>query len=135
LLDPNLNKTIVAWRKRGNTEFSETMKAIASQRDEEYHCVQKKGCQERDNTYQARSNADPEVQAKISRAMTGRKKTAEHNAKVAIRNKERSKPIHTPYGNFESRKAAVEHMNTIMGNASRKLDNWLKTKPTEFYYV
>lgn len=46
------------------------------------------------------------------------------------------KPIQTPYGQFNSKKAAAEHMSSIgIGNAGGKLSVWLKTNPKEYYYV
>lgn len=46
------------------------------------------------------------------------------------------KPIMTPYGQFESKKAVIEHMTNIgIVNAGGKLSVWLKTKPTEYYYI
>lgn len=46
------------------------------------------------------------------------------------------KTIQTPYGLFESKKAAVEAMSTAgIINANGKLSVWLKTNPSEYYYV
>ena len=153
LLDPNLNKTIVAWRKRGNTEFSKTMKGVASQRDEEYFRVQKKGCQERDNTYQAEANARPETQAKISKSLTGVPKSASHkqSLKATTTNKpgnpeweaahgaglaRRDRPFHTPYGTFPSLNAAARYVTEqgLLTNAVKKFEKWKKTDPANYYF-
>ena len=47
------------------------------------------------------------------------------------------KPIHAgEYGDFPSKKAAVEGMTAAgVGNAGGKLSTWLKTKPSEYYYI
>ena len=46
------------------------------------------------------------------------------------------KPIQTPYGRFESKKAAVEAMTQLgISNAAGKLSTWLKTKANEYYYI
>ena len=50
--------------------------------------------------------------------------------------KKKCKPIQTPLGRFESKGDAVKAM-TAAGevNAGGKLSVWLKTKPTEYYYI
>ena len=47
------------------------------------------------------------------------------------------KPIHAgEYGDFPSKKAAVEGMTKAkVVNAGGKLSVWLKTKPDEYYYI
>lgn len=46
------------------------------------------------------------------------------------------KPIQTPYGRFESKKAAVEAMTSLgIVNAAGKLSTYLKTKSTEYFYI
>lgn len=46
------------------------------------------------------------------------------------------KPIHTPYGDFASKQAAVEGMaKQGVVNAGGKLSVWLKTNPDEYYYI
>lgn len=59
---------------------------------------------------------------------------AEKNIEAA---KKRCKPIvSTEYGVFPGKKHLAEHMTSLgVGNAMGKLDNWLKTKPTELYYI
>ena len=115
---------------------SEKVKQIAAERGDEYYEKLHNGIANRDNTYQAESNARPEVQAKISASMTGKKKTDEHNAKVAAKNKERSKPIITPWGEFPSRKAAVvwAQENTTIVNIDKKIQAWVKKPDSGFYY-
>lgn len=46
-------------------------------------------------------------------------------------NKIRSKLIHTPLGNFNSKSAATAFYKVD----STTMGQWLKTKPTEFYYI
>ena len=115
---------------------SEKVKQIAAERGDEYYEKLHNGIANRDNTYQAESNARPEVQAKISASMTGKKKTDEHNAKVAAKNKERSKPSITPWGEFPSRKAAVvwAQENTTIVNIDKKIQAWVKKPDSGFYY-
>ena len=90
----------------------------------------------RNNTYQAEANARPEVRAKISASMKLKKKSAEHEAKVAAKNKERSKVIITPWGEFPSRKAAViwAQENTDIVNVDKKIQKWVKIPDSGFYY-
>jgi hypothetical protein len=136
--DATVNRSRTALTKRDNPAFSATMSEAAHKRNQQtvYQANYQAGIAARDNTYQARDNARPEKRAQISASMTGRTKSAEHQAKIAARNQERSKPIQTPHGEFPSRKAAVEHMLEIgIVNAGRKLDKWLKTRPTEYYYI
>jgi hypothetical protein len=50
--------------------------------------------------------------------------------------KKKCKPIQTPLGRFESKGDAVKAMTAAgEGNAGGKLSVWLKTKPTEYYYI
>jgi hypothetical protein len=136
LYTTNWNMVAHAQTKRDNPEFSQRMRKVAEARDAEYYLRQRAGCLQRDNTYQQECNQRPEVRAKISESMKQHEKTQEHKDKVAEQNRLRSKTIQTPFGIFGSRKLAVEYMlaNNI-GNASRKLDKWLKTKPAEYYYL
>jgi len=66
-------------------------------------------------------------------------KTREENGweeKNAVGAKKRRKPIQTPYGRFESKGDAVNAMTAAgITNAGGKLSVWLKTKPTEYYYI
>jgi hypothetical protein len=134
--EATIRRSISASDKRDNIVFKETMKQVAAERDEVYHEKRKQGLAQRDNSYQAECNARPEVRAKISSKLKGKEKSAEHEAKVAAKNRERSKPIQTPYGQFESRKAAAEHMTSIgIGNAGKKLDKFLKTDSTNYFYI
>ena len=136
--DATVNRSRSAFFKRDNPEFSETMSQVAIERnqDPEYVEAYQQGMATRDNSYQAVSNARPEVQAKIRASMTGKKKSNEHNAKVAAKNKERSKPIITPWGEFPSRKAAViwAQKNTNEINIDKKIQAWIKKPGSGFYY-
>jgi hypothetical protein len=50
--------------------------------------------------------------------------------------KKKCKPIQTPLGRFESKSDAVTALAAAgEGNAGGKLSVWLKTKPTEYYYI
>ena len=50
--------------------------------------------------------------------------------------KKKCKPIQTPLGRFESKGDAITAMAAAgEGNAGGKLSVWLKTKPTEYYYI
>jgi hypothetical protein len=115
---------------------SDKVKQIAAERDEEYYKKLQDGIANRDNTYQAECNARPEVQEKISKAMKGKQKSNEHLAKVAAKNKERSKIIITPWGQFDSRKSAVvwAKENTDIVNVDKKIQKWVKTPDSGFYY-
>jgi hypothetical protein len=113
------------------------VKQIAAERDKEYYEKLQEGIANRDNTYQAECNARPEVQEKISKSLKENyTKTDEHLAKVAAKNKERSKPIITPWGEFDSRKAAVIWAleNTDIVNVDKKIQKWVKTPNSGFYY-
>ena len=115
---------------------SDKVKQIAAERDEEYYKKLQDGIANRDNTYQAECNARPEVQEKISKAMKGKQKSNEHLAKVTAKNKERSKIIITPWGQFDSRKSAVvwAKENTDIVNVDKKIQKWVKTPDSGFYY-
>jgi len=116
---------------------SQTVKLIAAQRDEIYTKKLHQGIALRDNTYQAISNAKPEVQAKISATMSGLKKTAEHDAKVAAKNKERGRPCITPLGIFRSGALAGlaynEHRNST--NGKNAVNKALKTGKEGYRYI
>lgn len=57
-------------------------------------------------------------------------------AQTKIGNTNHCKPFQTPSGAFASKKLAIDWA-TEQGviNAYGKLGHWLKTKPTEFYYI
>jgi len=117
---------------------SNKVKQIAAERDGDYYKKLQEGIANRDNTYQAECNARPEVQEKISKSLKENyTKTDEHLAKVAAKNKERSKPIMTPWGEFESRKAAViwAQQNTDIVNVDKKIQKWVKTPGSGYYYI
>ena len=132
------NKIAHAQTKINNPEFSKTMTErfkIVKQTDH-YQQHYQEGMTKRNNTYQATSNSRPEVKEKISKSLKQYQKTDEHKARVAEQNRLRSKTIQTPYGIFASRKQAVEHLlNQGINNAGKKIDKWLKTNPTEYYYL
>jgi len=70
-----------------------------------------------------------------SAGMENRKNNGWHekNSKAGMK---RRKPIQTPYGRFESKQEAINGMTAAgEGNANGKLSAWLKTKPTEYYYI
>ena len=92
--------------------------------------------QYRVNSYQVKSNSRTEVRSKISASLTGKKKSDKHNAKVAAKNKERSKVIITTWGEFSSRKAAViwAKQNTDIINVDKKIQAWVKKPYSGFYY-
>lgn len=102
------------------TERQISSTIVANQRDEDYNKQLKAGISKRDNTYQAKCNAKPEVQAKISAKMTGKEKTAEHNAKVAAKNKERGIPCITPLGVFRTGALAGQAYNEQRGVTNGK---------------
>jgi hypothetical protein len=109
----------------------------------------------RDNTYQAQANAKSETKARISQAMKGRKKTTEHEAKVAASNRakpndpnwraalmaglaKRDRPFHAgPYGVFPSLTAAARHVmeQGLLTNAVKKFEKWKKTDPANYYFI
>lgn len=71
-----------------------------------------------------------------SKGMNKREENGWHEKNNAAAQK-RCKPIvSTEYGIFLGKKHLAEHMTSLgIGNVMGKLDNWLKTKPTEFYYI
>jgi hypothetical protein len=114
---------------------SDKVKQIAAERGDEYYEKLHAGIANRDNTYQAECNARPEVQAKISKSMKGKKKSKDHLSKVAAKNKERSKPITTPWGNYESRLIAIKAgKEQGISNPGGKIDKWVKIPNSGFYY-
>lgn len=129
----------LAESKKGNTKFSETMSKAAELRNTnpEYLANLKRGCSERDNSYQAISNSKPEVRAKISATLTGKEKTAEHHAKITAKNKERSKPCITPLGIFASGKEAGEAYNKSRNvtNGKNAILKALKSNKEGYRYI
>lgn len=128
-----------AQDKKNNPKFSSTMREVAQLRNQnkEYISALADGIANRENTYQAESNSRPEVQEKISKSLKENyTKTEEHLAKVAAKNKERSKPIITPWGEFPSRRSAViwAHENTNIVNVDKKIQAWVKKPDSGFYY-
>jgi hypothetical protein len=137
--DATVNRSRSAFFKKDNPEFGATMSEVAQIRNQnpEYQTNLKRGCQERDNTYQAISNAKPEVQAKISASLTGKEKTAEHNAKVATKNKERGIPCITPLGIFRTGALAGLAYNEHRGSTNGKnaVNKALKTGKEGYRYI
>jgi hypothetical protein len=138
--DATVARSRSALRKRNDPNFSATMSQVATERNEDATYVQNQlnGVRhKRDNTYQAECNARPDVQEKISKSLRENyTKTDEHLAKVTAKNKERSKIIITLWGEFESRKAAViwAKENTDIVNVDKKIQKWVKTPGSGFYY-
>lgn len=153
--DTSVNRARSALGKKNSLEFGKTMSVIAQERnlDSNYRKNLKQGCEQRDNNYQALSNARPEVQAKISAKMSKHVKTAEHEAKVAASNAakptdpnwkaalmsglaKRDRPFHTPYGVFASLNAAARYVteNNLLTNAVKKFEKWKLTDPTNYYF-
>lgn len=68
--------------------------------------------------------------------MTKREENGWHEKNLEAA-KRRCKPIvSVEYGVFIGKKHLIEHMTSVgVGNAMGKVDRWLKTKPTEFYYI
>ena len=151
-----ISATIDAFAKIDNPAFSKTMSKVATERnqDPEYLESLRNGIANRDNTYQAESNAKPEVKAKISKSLKGKAKTEEHkqalkstttnrygNADYESAHKaglaKRDKPFHAgEYGTFPSRADAARYAASQgLPNAIKKLEVWTKTKPTEYYFV
>ena len=67
--EAHINRSLANEWKKDNSEFSETMKQVASQRDEVYHEKRRQGLAKRDNSYQAIDNARTEKQAQISKSL------------------------------------------------------------------
>ena len=155
--DAKVNRSRSAFFKRDNPEFSETMKSVATERnqDPEYLENLRHGVKHnRDNSYQAESNSKPEVKAKISKALAGKPKTEEHKQalKATTTNKpgdlnweaahkaglaKRDKPFHAgDYGIFQSRSEAAKYATEQgLKNALKKFEAWSKSKPEEYYFI
>jgi hypothetical protein len=133
---------------------SDKVKQIAAERDEDYYCNLRNGIANRDNTYQAESNARQEVKEKISKALSGKPKTLEHkqSLKNTTTNKpgnlnwetahkaglaKRDNPFHAgEYGTFKSRSEAAKYATEQgLKNALKKFESWSKTKPDEYYFI
>jgi hypothetical protein len=152
--DATINRGKSALGKKNNPEYSATMRKVASQRGEEHNQAVGRGCREnRDNTYQAECNARPEVQAKISKSLTGVPKSQSHkqSLKATTTNKpgnpvweaahaaglaKRDRPFHTPYGVFPSLNAAARYVTEqgLLTNAVKKFEKWKKTDPANYYF-
>ena len=154
--DATVNRSRSAFFKKDDPTFSKTMSevAVARNQDPEYLENHRVGIAHRDNTYQAESNAKPEVKAKISKSLTGKAKSAEHKKalKATTTNKpgdekweaahktglaKRDKPFHAgEYGTFASLAEAARYAATKgMTNAYNRLSGLKKTRPTEYYFI
>jgi hypothetical protein len=155
--DATVNRSRSAFFKRDNHEFSETMSQVAIERnqDPEYVEAYQQGMATRDNSYQAVSNARPEVKAKISKALAGKPKTEEHkqalkstttnrygNADYETAHKaglaKRDKPFHAgKYGTFPSLAEAARQVeeNGLLKNANKKFSKWKQDNPVEYYFI
>jgi len=154
--DATVNRSRSAFFKKDDPAFSKTMSevAVARNQDPEYLESLRVGIAHRDNTYQAESNAKPEVKAKISKSLTGKAKSAEHKKalKATTTNKpgdekweaahkaglaKRDKPFHAgEYGTFASLAEAARYAATKgMTNAYNRLSGLKKTRPTEYYFI
>lgn len=134
---------------------SDKVKQIAAERDEDYYRNLRNGIANRDNTYQAESNARQEVKEKISKALKGKVKTEEHkqalkstttnrygNADYETAHKaglaKRDKPFHAgEYGTFPSVAEAARQVEEkgSLKNAYKKFSKWKNDKPDEYYFI
>lgn len=152
-----VNRSISASIKKNNAIFSDKMSEVAVVRnqDPEYLESLRVGIAHRDNTYQAESNAKPEVKAKISKSLTGKAKSAEHKKalKATTTNKpgdekwvaahkaglaKRDKPFHAgEYGIFASiaEAARVVESEGKLKNAYKKFSQWKKDGKDGYYFI
>ena len=151
-----VNRSVGSAFKKDNPIFRDTMKLVAEERGQEYLENLQYGIKHnRDNTYQAKTNARPEVQAKISNALTGKPKTEEHKQalKSTTTNRygdanyeavhkaglaKRDKPFHAgEYGTFPSIAEAARQVEEqdLLKNAYKKFSKWKKDKPDEYYFI
>jgi hypothetical protein len=154
--EARINRSKSASDKKGNKGFSNTMKGVAAERNQTAEYVEKYqvGMANRDNTYQAESNARPEVKEKISKALKDKPKTNEHKQalKSTTTNRygdanyeaahkaglaKRDKPFHAgEYGIFQSRSEAAKYaIKQGLKNALKKFEAWSKSKPQEYYFI
>jgi hypothetical protein len=152
--DATINRSRSALGKKNNPDFKATMRDVASKRGPEHNQAVGRGCREtRNNSYQAESNARPEVQARISKSMSQHVRTTEHNvnnAQANVRNAQdpawhaalmdglakRDRAFHTPYGVFPSLNAAARYVTEqgLLTNAVKKFEKWKKTDPANYYF-
>ena len=155
--EATINRTLANEWKREDSEFSKTMSKVATERNQDPGYLEKlrHGVKHnRDNSYQAESNANPEVKAKISKALSGKPKTEEHKQalKSTTTNRygdanyeavhkaglaKRDKPFHAgEYGIFQSRSEAAKYATGQgLKNALKKFEAWSKSKPEEYYFI
>ena len=80
--------------------------------------------------------SNPNWHPELMKGIEQRDKTPKFQEHLKKLKQNKYKPIHTPYGDFPSKKDAVESMGKAgIVNAIGKLREWLKTKPTEYYYL
>jgi hypothetical protein len=155
--DATVNRSRSAFFKKDDTTFSKTMSKVAIERNQDPKYLEslRTGIAHRDNTYQAESNAKPEVKAKISKSLKGKAKSAEHKKalKATTTNKpgdanweaahkaglaKRDKPFHAgEYGIFASIAEAARQVEEqgLLKNAYKKFSQWKKDNPKEYYLV
>ena len=77
--------------------------------------------------------ASIETRELMSKARTGKK----HSKESSLKKREAlGSPIKTPLGIFVSQSAAVEfYIEDGLTNARKKIQKWIKTDPTNYYYI
>jgi len=155
--DATVNRSRSAFFKKDDPTFSKTMREIAVARnlDPEYLESHRAGIANRDNTYQAKSNADPVVRKKISKSLSGKPKTEEHkqalkstttnrygNVNYEAAHKaglaRRDKPFHAgEYGTFPSIAEAARQVEGqgLLKNAYKKFSKWKKENKEGYYFI
>lgn len=155
--DATIARSRSALRKRGDAAFSQTMSKAATKRnqDPDYIANLNRGIAQRDNSYQAESNARPEVKAKIRKALAGKPKSEEHrqalkstttnrygDAKYEAAHKaglaKRDKPFHAgEYGVFTSIAEAARQVEAqgLLKNAYKKFSKWKKENKEGYYFL
>jgi hypothetical protein len=155
--DATVARSRSAQRKKGDPHFSATMGKIAAERNQDSAYIENhlNGVRHnRRNTYQAETNARPEVKDKISKALAGKSKTEKHrealrstttnrygdpNYEAAHRAglAKRDKPFHAgEYGIFQSRSEAAKYATEQgLKNALKKFEAWSKSNPREYYFI
>jgi len=156
--DANIKRSVKNLGSK-HSNFSNVMKEVASLRDEKYLDALHKGIAQRDNTYQAIDNARLEKRSKISKSLTGKTKSQQHkeSLKAVTTNKpgdadwekacaegreKRDKPFWAgEYSEkigkpFVSRNAAARYAKEQgLTNSFRKMENWTKDRPTEYFFI
>ena len=133
------------------TKSESQRKAIANAskerwKDQQYHADVSKKISETYKTTEMRevqaSKSKPhkkETKEKIREAFLGKPRPPEVVKKIKAKRKGQAvyhKCFATPSGAFPSKKSAIEWAtDNGVRNASGKFDNWIKTRPDEFYYI